>query len=523
MIPEDFDLPPHSLQAEQSVLGAMFLDNAAAAKINGALLAPEDFYTEGHRLIFDHAMARIREGEPADVALVAASLDAAGKLDDVGGMPYLGSLVANVPTAANIVHYAAVVHERAELRRIAAAASDLRRAAMNPGGRSAAEIVAESTAILRPSLPSAWAAPEPIGEEEFETARPTPDCVVEDYLFADVAIINAPGTTGKTTLLLYEAVHIVLARPLYGRRVAKSGPVLILTAEDSREILVARLRLICTALELSAADTARVRANVRIKDVVGAGFKLTRVVDDVVVPAPAVDAVIEWGRAIRPVLVSLDPAVSFGIGESRVNDAEQGLIEAARRIRTALNCCVRYVHHSGKGNARDKALDQYAGRGGSAFADGARMVAILQPLTPDEWRSAAGMPFLAGETGMVLAIPKLSYGPPAPDVLICRKGYAFTHLIRSESNPAGNLQANCDQVLRAIVNDLERGIRHSKNSLEALGLMPRADLRGAISTLIARNVIEQADIPDRRKGGAQTYLRPIGSPTSSGEALSDSP
>ena len=126
-------LPPHSLEAEQSVLGAMFLDNAAAAKLNGAL-APEDFYTEAHGLIFDHILARIREGEPADVPLVAASLEASGRLDYVGGLSYLGSLIANVPTAAHLAHYAHIVRERAELRRLAAASLEVHRAAMNPQG-----------------------------------------------------------------------------------------------------------------------------------------------------------------------------------------------------------------------------------------------------------------------------------------------------------------------------------------------------------------------------------------------------
>jgi RecA-family ATPase len=77
----------------------------------------------------------------------------------------------------------------------------------------------------------------------------SPDCIVEGYLYADVAVKVAPGSTGKTTQELFEAAHIVLGRTLYGRRVLKPGRVLILTAEDSREMLVARLQRICAALE----------------------------------------------------------------------------------------------------------------------------------------------------------------------------------------------------------------------------------------------------------------------------------
>ena len=161
----------------------------------------------------------------------------------------------------------------------------------------------------------------------------------------------APGGTGKTTVELFEAVHIVLGRSLYGLRVYRPGAVLILTAEDSREILVARLRAICDAMELSDEDRSKVMRDVRISDVRGLGVKLTRVASEVVVPAPVVNRIIAACKGQNIALIVIDPAVSFGVGESRVNDAEQGLIDAARKLVRELDCCVRYVHHVGKVNA----------------------------------------------------------------------------------------------------------------------------------------------------------------------------
>jgi regulatory protein RepA len=361
-----------------------------------------------------------------------------------------------------------------------------------------------------------WTLPGPITPGEWSSARLTPDCIVENYLFADVAVMVAPGGTGKTTLLLYEAIHIALGLPLYGLQVRKRGPVVIVTAEDSREMLVARLRLMAEAMELDAIDISTVMRDVRISDVSGSGFKLTAVVNDVVLPGPMADMIVAECKSLRPVLVSIDPAVSFGVGEARVNDAEQGLVEAARRIRRVLNCCVRYVHHSGKVNAREKALDQYAGRGGSAFADGARMVTVLQPVTSDEWRSATGTSLLDGESGLILARPKMSYCPPCPDILISRKGYVFAHMARVEMDPATKLRANCDQILRAIEHDLGQGIRHTQRSLEARNLLPRAELRDAVCTLLARGLVEQAPVTDRKKGGTNTYLHPIAAPNPNG-------
>jgi RecA-family ATPase len=511
-------LPPHSNEAEQSVLGAIMLDNAVLDRVNGSLTR-EDFYSDAHRLIYAQAQALRGNGQAVDVTTLHAALDAAGQAEYVGGLAYLGALVENVPTATHAVHYAAIVRERAESRRVAALALEIHDAALYSCGLSPGDLNERMAVLLRNAEAlnrPRWSLPGAITPAELAGARWTPDCIVENYLYADVGVIVAPGGTGKTTLLLYEKIHIALGMPLYGLEIRKPGPSLIVTAEDTREMLVARLRVMSEQMKLSPAAVATVMRDVRISDVCGTGFRLTRVVEDVVLPSPMVDVVIAECRDFHPVLVTADPAISFGVGESRVNDAEQGLVEAARRIRRELNCCVRYVHHTGKANASEKAVTQYAGRGGSAMPDGCRMVAVLQPLTPDEWKTATGAPILDGENGAVLARPKLSYAAPQPDILICRKGYGYTHTSRDESDAAGKLQADCDQVLRLLQHDLGKGIRHTQNSIEALGILNRARVRNAVATLIARRLVEHAAIPDRKKGGPQSYLQPIAAPNATG-------
>ena len=135
-----------------------------------------------------------------------------------------------------------------------------------------------------------WQAPDPIDAEEWQTARLTPPCIVENYLYADVAVKAAPGGVGKTTVTLFEAVHIALGLPLYGLQIYKPGPVVILTAEDSREMLVARLRRIAEGMGLTAAQIAQVMRLVRISDVSGAGYRLTEIIADTVRPAAFADA-----------------------------------------------------------------------------------------------------------------------------------------------------------------------------------------------------------------------------------------
>jgi replicative DNA helicase len=133
-------LPPHSIEAEQSVLGGLMLDNEAADRI-GDVIGPEDFYADAHRLIYAAATRLIADGRPADVVTVSEALDSTQKLDYVGGLNYLGALVQNVPTAANIRHYAAIVRERSILRQLASTAGEIADAAYNPLGRSAREVL----------------------------------------------------------------------------------------------------------------------------------------------------------------------------------------------------------------------------------------------------------------------------------------------------------------------------------------------------------------------------------------------
>jgi len=371
---------------------------------------------------------------------------------------------------------------------------------------------------------ASFSMPEPITLAEWTSARRTPVCIVQDYLFADVGVFISPGGMGKTTLKLFEAIHIALGLPLYGLTIHTPGAVLILTAEDSREMLIAVLRMIAQSMYLPDSDIATVMDRVRICDVSGSGFKLTEVNADVVKPSQGIDLIITACQTIKPVLIVIDPAVSFGVGESRVNDAEQGLVEAGRKLRRGLNCCVEYIHHTGKQNARDKVVDQYAGRGGSAFADGARMVHVLQSLTPAEWLDETGTDLLPGETGLRLARPKMSYCPPQGDILIRRKGYHFAHVARVATSKQAKLAAAAEQVFRVLESELRQGRYHSRNTLESADTgLKRNDLRAALAWLTATMRIEEREAPHAGKGGKHKYLHPIGSPSPNGEATQKNP
>ena len=142
---DQLKLPPHSIEAEQSVLGGLLLDNDAADRI-GDVVSSEDFYSEAHRLLYRHITQLIAEGKPADVVTLSEALASVQKLDYVGGLAYLGALVQNVPTAANIRHYASIVRERSILRQLAATAAEIAESAYRPLGRDAKSVLDEAEA-----------------------------------------------------------------------------------------------------------------------------------------------------------------------------------------------------------------------------------------------------------------------------------------------------------------------------------------------------------------------------------------
>ena len=117
----EFDrTPPQAIEAEQSVLGAMMLSKDAIADVV-EVLRPGDFYRPAHQTVYDAILDLYARGEPADAVTVSAELTRNGQLMRAGGAPYLHTLISLVPTAANAGYYAAIVAERAILRRLVTA------------------------------------------------------------------------------------------------------------------------------------------------------------------------------------------------------------------------------------------------------------------------------------------------------------------------------------------------------------------------------------------------------------------
>ena len=136
-------IPPHSIEAESSVLGGLLLDNGAWDRV-GDLLIDSDFYRHEHRLIYGAVGALINASKPADVITVFESLQNQGKAEECGGLAYLNSLAQYVPSASNIRRYAEIVRERSILRKLVTASDEIATNAFNPQGRAVDRILDEA-------------------------------------------------------------------------------------------------------------------------------------------------------------------------------------------------------------------------------------------------------------------------------------------------------------------------------------------------------------------------------------------
>ncbi|MGL4735485.1 MAG: replicative DNA helicase, partial [Enterovibrio sp.] len=259
--------PPHSIEAEQSVLGGLMLDNerweCIADKVAGI-----DFYSRPHRLIFDGAKVLLDQGLPLDIITLSEYLEKRKELELVGGFSYLAELVKNTPSAANIGAYAEIVRERAIIRSLISVAQEIAMSGYEPSGRNSAELLdlAESQVFKIAEQRSS----ESQGPQNI-------DSVLGKTLEKIELLLNTPsdGVTGvstgftdlnkKTAGLQPSDLIIVAARPSMGKTtfamnlcenaaLSQDKPVLIFSLEMPADQLMMRM-----LASLSRVDQTKIR------------------------------------------------------------------------------------------------------------------------------------------------------------------------------------------------------------------------------------------------------------------------
>src|SRR5690606_38533163 len=154
---------PHSVEAEQAVLGALMLDNNRLDAVL-EIISETDLYREDHRLILRMMQNLQEEAEPLDVITLAEELDRHNELERVGGLPYLTELADKTPGTANLLAYARIVRERATLRQLIAAAHEITKSSFNPSGLDSDDLLqlaeklrSEERRVGRESRSHRWA------------------------------------------------------------------------------------------------------------------------------------------------------------------------------------------------------------------------------------------------------------------------------------------------------------------------------------------------------------------------------
>ncbi len=259
-------VPPQNIEAEQSVLGAILLENEA---INHALeiLGPEEFYRETHREIFRAMMELSDHNQPVDAITLTDALRTRGVLEQIGGPSYIAELADSVPTSANVAHYARIVREKAVLRSLATIATDIASSAyeanadvdefldtaehrifeiserrIKPSFHTMPELTRESLRILERLYEN----------RELVTGVPTGfkdlDTLTAGLQPSDLIVLAARPSMGKTALALNIAAYAAMdAEPKRG--------VAFFSLEMSKEQLV--LRMLCSEARV---DSAKARA-----------------------------------------------------------------------------------------------------------------------------------------------------------------------------------------------------------------------------------------------------------------------
>jgi len=322
--------PPHSEEAEQSLLGALLIDNSALAKVSETIKAG-DFFLHAHREVFKAITTLAAAGSPADVVTVFDELG--DKAGDAGGLGYLNQLAQCVPSASNIQRYAEIVSERATLRQIVALADVATSRALR--NESAAQVLEDArTALTRLQdqrglqtnrLP--LLKPSQLREHALSLRW-----LVKGFIPADsVGMIFGASQAFKSFLAMDMACHVAHGLPWLGKRTTQ-GPVVYIAAEGGGGAW-SRLEAWHKARKLDFSDDVPIIVLPLAVDLRADAWRVVEAVE---------------ALGVDPALVVVDTVSQTYSGEENsASDMAAYLREIGNRIRARWHCVTALLHHTG--------------------------------------------------------------------------------------------------------------------------------------------------------------------------------
>lgn len=262
------DIPPHSIEAEQALLGSILLSNIHWDAVAERIIA-EDFYTYAHRLIFQEMTALMQQNQPVDLLTLDNALRNKNIADDVGGFAYLAELSNNTPSTANVVAYAEIVREKAILRELIAASNKIAKSSYDPQGQDIKAILDDAERVVFAIAEKRTASGE--GPQNVISILENTVNKIESLALNKTHNGITGVTTGfidldkKTAGLQPSDLIIIAARPSMGKTtfamnlcenaaLASEKPVLVFSLEMPAEQIMMR-----TIASLSRVDQTKIR------------------------------------------------------------------------------------------------------------------------------------------------------------------------------------------------------------------------------------------------------------------------
>ncbi|ETK36162.1 DnaB-like helicase N-terminal domain-containing protein [Microbispora sp. ATCC PTA-5024] len=339
MTPDDMRLEPHDILAEQSVLGAMLISQAAVETAL-ARVTPGDFYRPAHRIIFEAITAIARSGEPLDATIVMARLQSENWLHVVGGGPYLHTLMETCLTPANITHYTAIVRERAVRRRLIAASRGITQRAYAADGEDAvglAEMAVRELESVRDFEISEDDAASTLTIKEFlEVKDEEYDWIVPDLLErGDRMILTGTEGLGKSTLFRQLAVTIAAGIHPFDHYEIEPKRVLVVDVENTPKQVRRKIRPMVAQAELQRRPIEETNLWLEIRP---EGLDLANDRD--------VSWLLRRISLIRPDIVFLGPLYRLAPRALNTDDEAAPILAVLNMIR-AKGACVLLEAHAG--------------------------------------------------------------------------------------------------------------------------------------------------------------------------------
>jgi RecA-family ATPase len=272
-----------------------------------------------------------------------------------------------------------------------------------------------------------WTPKKMTREQMHDWTKLTSPVIYRHWSVINIQLLTADGGTGKTTLLLNEAICTALGRPFLGFPCEMKGKTFYIIGEDDESRIISLIGKICAQMKLTDEE----------EDIVADSIYVKRDLDMILISKdrdgnfhPNANAMNKFTQAIedvKPIKIVIDPIASFWGSESNLNDMGKAVMKFALLVKERYGTCVELVNHMGKSSSQSKDPTQFSGRGGSALPSHARVVKSMIGLTDEEFLEKSGLALDGEDKGILIHVSKFTDNSPLlkKPLLARRSGYCF--------------------------------------------------------------------------------------------------